>query len=395
MPSKPAPTFSARKSGKVYRSPVVESSKLVEEPMVDDKVKNKSAMRSVIWFLAMVILALLTYMGLKAYLGTEEVEVVQDTPVPTLVETDSIVNINTLPDDPVAPFSDTTFWNLESKQIQGTSEDVEFAINSIEVQPHTSYLSFIYEIQGGELSDFPQTTSELLSDINLNIESIAQNNSKISVDQQIEINMEPVKSFSRINYEDDVDSYMVSLIEKEPFALYSKVVGAKKFIILDILKGDNDSETPTDAVAPTAAISPTPVTEGTEVMDNEYSKNEQKIVVSTTGNISKITKYNYFDATDRFTYKLIFEGVLANATASLSDNLLTLTVSNLAMDGVVGNGGSGSTDLAATGVSKVKNVEITNSNGVSTYVFTLDTARDFKLTADKTESAITLEIKNQ
>ncbi|HRO65564.1 MAG TPA: hypothetical protein PKU78_05060, partial [Candidatus Dojkabacteria bacterium] len=144
---------------------------------------------------------------------------------------------------------------------------------------------------------------------------------------------------------------------------------------------------------PTSGVSPTPLPAGAENYSNEYSQNEQKIVSSVTDKSVKITKYNYFDSPDRFTYNLILSDGIPNAVASLEGNILTLEVSNLALDGVVGNGGSGSTDLSATDAVHVQKVDISNSDGISKYVFTLDGARDFKLNADEEGGTMILEIK--
>jgi len=402
MPSKSAPTLRARRSGRLTNEAVsLERTRLVSDP--DDKVpvaKSPSPLKSVIWFLVIIVLAFLTYWGLKTYLTDSDNsdEIIEPTTVPTVATEDSVVSLSTLPDNPARPFDDTTFWNTSSKQIQSTATNVKYEINSIHIQPYESYLSIVYEVSGGSFSDFPQVTAEMLSDISLVFENIEANNSRLGVSEEVAVNSNSVNSFTRISFEEEVDSYLVGLLSKQPFALYSKVESEKKYIILDVIEPDDVETTvqPTGMTTPkpTVSVTATPMPPGSQNLTNEFGRNEQKIVTSTTGNTVKITKYNYFDASDKFTYNLVLEGGVPNATVALSGTDLTLKVSNLERDGVVGNGGSGSTDLAATGVTHVQSVEISNTNGESSYVFKLDAARDFRLVVDESTNTLVLEIRN-
>ena len=61
---------------------------------------------------------------------------------------------------------------------------------------------------------------------------------------------------------------------------------------------------------------------------------------------------------------------------------------------VVGNGGSGSTDLAATGVSNLTLVSIENSNNTSVYTFTLDAPREYRISVNEEQNLFTIEVKN-
>lgn len=397
MPSKSAPTLRARRAGKVTPSKSLERTRLVSNPSTDDvdeyRVPESSPIKSVIWFIVVVLLAFLAFWVIKNYInGSDDVANETPTPVPSIQEEASIVSTNVLPDDPVAPLSDTTYWNTEAKQIQATTSGVDFTVASIRVQPHNSYISVVYELAGGSLTDLPQITAEMLSDISLAIENVAANHSLLSPNEQVDVNSDSVKSLARISFEENVDSYLVGLIEEQPFTLYTKVEDGKKLVLLDVMLPKSASPTP--STVPTAGPSPTALPAGSQNMTNEFGRNQQRVVTSTNSNSARITKYNYFDAPDKFTYKLILEDAVPNATATLDGSILTLEVSNLVFDGVVGNGGSGSTDLAETGVTHVLNVNITNENGVSKYVFTLDSARDFRIFADEDDMSLTLEVKN-
>lgn len=397
MPSKTAPSLRARRSGRIPQESKLDRTRLISDPDVTPDTKS-SPLKSVVWFFIVIGLALVTYLGLKSYLTGDEEETLNPTATPTIVvEDNSIVETSVLDDNPVEPFTNTTYWNDKSKQIQSTSEDTLFVVESIKVQPYESYLSFIYELSGGSVSDFPQVTAEMLEDISLTFENISLNSSFVEIDDIIQINSQNVTSLTRIGYSDQVDSYLIDLTQSSPFTLYSKVENDRKLVVLDVLYPE-DEQTPVSPTTlttptPTTSIVPTKLPDGAENYTNEYSRNEQKIITSTTGKTVKISKYNYFDSSDRFTYNLLVTEGIPNAVASLEGNTLILQVSNLALDGVVGNGGSGSTDLTATGVVHVQKVDISNSDGVSEYIFTLDGQRDFRLIADKDAGVLTLEIK--
>lgn len=395
MPSKSVPTLRARRSGRAPRENSLDRTRLVSDPDITPETKS-SPMKSVVWFLVVIVLALVTYLGLKTYLTDNNEETLEPTLTPTSAEVEqSIVSTTVLDDDPIEPFTNTTYWNQNSKQIQATSSEDSFVIESVMVHPHESYVSFVYELSGGSVSDFPQVTAEMLEDIILTFENISLNSSSVEVEETVTLNLDAVLSLTRTEYSEKVDMYLVDLSEKRAFALYSKVEDDKKLVVLDVLNPTEDEVIPTvqSTPSPTTSVTPTPLPAGAQNFSNEYSQNEQKIVSSVTGKTVKITKYNYFDSSDRFTYNLVLSEGIPNAVASLVDNILTLEVSNLALDGVVGNGGSGSTDLSATGVVHVQKVDISNSDGVSKYVFTLDGARDYKLNVNEESNTMTLEIK--
>lgn len=399
MPSSSATTFRARKSRKVSHTPSLEKTRLVSDPAdidIDEGRVGSSPLKSILWFLLIVFLAFVAYWALKTYFSSNtDTTVITPTAIPTISIQESILRTDVFPDDPIAPFDDTTFWNTNSQQIASTTKDAEFSVESVVIQPHTSYLSIVYEISGGVLTDLPQVTAEMLEDINLSIESVSTNNSLLSIGQKVDVGSNVVNSLSRISLEDGVDSYLIGLVSEKPFALYSRVDAGKKYIILDIL---NPQSKPQNTVVPTpgSSTSPstTPLPPGAQNLNNEFGRNEQRITTAVSTNIAKIMKYNYFDAPDKFTYRLILDDTIPNAIARLEGTTLTLEVSNLTFDGVVGNGGSGSTDLALTGVTNVSRVDISNSNGVSKYTFTLNGARDFRLFANEDDKSITLEVKN-
>jgi len=347
-------------------------------------------MKSLFIFLIILFLAFLSYFALKTYL-TDKPE--ETTVTPTNVEQEGlIVSSESKNDDLVAPVTDESYWNLESKQIKSTSEDTLFEIKSILVQPYESYLGFNFEISGGIATEFPSVTAEMNDDINLKFENTSILNSVISEEESVNIQSLVLNSFKRDTKVDTEESFEFDLKSEEPFALYSKTLSGKKYIVLEILLPvvkTTITPTPNTSTTPTAVLP-----NGSQNLTNEFGKTDQTITSRVNSNIVKITKYNYEDSSDKFTYNLVLSEGIPNVTAKLDGNSLILTVSNLALDGVVGNGGSGSTDLAATGVTNLSMVEITNSNNISTYTFTLDEARDYRIFVDEEANLLTLEVRN-
>ncbi len=351
---------------------------------------SSSMMKSLFVFLIILFLAFLAYFGLKTYL-TDEPEEMTITPT-TVVQEEFVVSSEAKADDFVAPVTDKSYWNTESKQVKATSEDAMFEIKSIMVQPYESYISFNFEMTGATSNEFPTVTAEMNDDLSIKFENTSILNSVISEEEMVSIQSIMLNSIKRNTKVQLEENFVIDLNSEEPFALYSKTLSGKMYIVLEILLPVVESTivpTPNTSVMPTAVLP-----NGSNGLTNEFGKADQSITSSVNTNIVKITKYNYEDSSDKFTYNLVLAEGVPNVTAKLDGATLIVTVSNLALDGVVGNGGSGSTDLAATGVTNLSMVEITNSNNISTYTFTLDEARDFRVFIDEVENLLTLEVRN-
>lgn len=384
-------TLRQRREGRSSPVRPISRTRLETTPEEVQPTKSSSSMmKSLFIFLIILFLAFLSYFALKTYL-TDKPE--ETTVTPTNVEQEGlIVSSESKNDDFVAPVTDKSYWNLESKQIKSTSEDTLFEIKSILVQPYESYLGFNFEISGGITTEFPSVTAEMNDDLNLKFENTSILNSVISEEESVNIQSLVLNSFKRDTKIDIEESFVFDLKSEEPFALYSKTLSGKKYIVLEILLPivkTTITPTPNTSTTPTAVLP-----NGSQNLTNEFGKTDQTITSSVNSNIVKITKYNYEDSSDKFTYNLVLSEGIPNVTAKLDGNSLILTVSNLALDGVVGNGGSGSTDLAATGVTNLSMVEITNSNNISTYTFTLDEARDYRIFVDEEANLLTLEVRN-
>ena len=140
-------------------------------------------------------------------------------------------------------------------------------------------------------------------------------------------------------------------------------------------------------------------TTDTTAAADEYSTLDKTIDEGLTGNVVGITGYGYSTSAANFVYdiKLSNAETYPKVTATLDETAKTLTVKvyNLASDAIVGNGGTGSTTFAAP--RNVQSVEISNSNHVTTFVFSMNTATEYKLlktTNDSGVSVVRLDIKN-
>lgn len=135
-----------------------------------------------------------------------------------------------------------------------------------------------------------------------------------------------------------------------------------------------------------------------EGLENEYSKDDQTISDGLTTNAITITGYTYFTYSANFLYTIKLGSVsqYPGVTATLDETAKTLTVvvSNVKTDSIVGNGGSGTTTFAGNG--NANTVDISNTSGKTTYVFNLDKATDYKINAVDGEEydSIQVDIKN-
>lgn len=379
MPTTTPTTLSQRRT--TSRSTNLNKEKLTDPQTVDDS--KSSPLKAFVWFLVIVLLAFVSYWGFKTYLTSDTDSSLSVTPTPIL-GSNSIVALNTLPDDLIAPLSDESYWNLEDKQIVSSTPDQDYTIESIVVQPHESYISFVFEVSGGDDNTFPQTTLENSDEgLDLQFESIISNGSLFKENEEVSINSNVVNSISRGVLDSNIDSYKIVKISDEKFALYSKIENDRKFVVVDVLKVAELEPT----VLPTVSnTTPTPTT--------VTGENTQNVEGNATSNNVRISGYNYFDSPDKFTYNIVLEDAFPDATAVLSGDTLTLTVNQVGFDAIVGNGGSGSTDLAATGVNNVNSVDIKNESSTSTFVFTIVNPKGYTLTLDEAESLLIVEINN-
>lgn len=129
-----------------------------------------------------------------------------------------------------------------------------------------------------------------------------------------------------------------------------------------------------------------------------YSRSDKTLEEGLSTNAVTISGYTYETNTERFAYsvKLSNASTYPTTTAVLDETAKTITlkVNDIKADNIVGNGGSGSTNLGST---NAKTVDISNSANVTSFVFSLDKASDFRLvkgTGDDGSTLLTIEIKN-
>ncbi|MCA9383284.1 hypothetical protein KC909_02880 [Candidatus Dojkabacteria bacterium] len=366
-----------------------------------------SASRVVIWVVIVIALASAAYLGLKTYLnssddGGEDLPTVETTsaPTPTPDPYAAILSDRVLPDDTATSLQPTESFTTAKKSVgDGTSD--EFSIDKLYIQQYASFtrLEFTVSTEGDSL--FPDTTAELVSDNNLTqiqvtLSNISQDQSGLDFDDTVPMTDSVIASVTHVLVPDIQEMYSLELSEETGFVLHTVEGVAENMIILDVLEPGSTIEEPVDTSDDTP--SPTPVdtandSDQSSSTATEFSTGSQSLTGTATGNTSRITKYNYFDGPSFFTYRL-FADPFPSASASLTDNKLTVVVSNVASDGIVGNGGSGSTDFASSGAVNVNTVDISNSSNKSTYVFDLDRETEYRMFFDSADGTLTIEIKH-
>lgn len=136
--------------------------------------------------------------------------------------------------------------------------------------------------------------------------------------------------------------------------------------------------------------------EVTAGLTNDYSQLDQSVSEALSSNVVNTIGYSYATYGPNFDYtvKLSSATTFPTATATLDTDAKTLTVvvENLRSDGIVGNGGSGTTDFSAA--KNVTSVDIANAGGKTTFVFKLSKVTDYKIYADKDNQYFKVDIKN-
>lgn len=129
-------------------------------------------------------------------------------------------------------------------------------------------------------------------------------------------------------------------------------------------------------------------------LTNEYSTANQTLGEGLTTNTVNITGYSYSGFASNFVYtaKMTNSDTFPTVTATLdqTEKTLTVVVSNVKTDGIVGNGGEGSTTFAAP--RNVTSVDIENASNKTTFVFNLNKATQYKIYADG--GNLKVDIKN-
>jgi hypothetical protein len=416
----------------------LKKSKLETIETFDEEDEGGSPKRIIIWIIIIIALAAAGYFGLKTYL---EREIVETPPVEEEVEeevdpAEDIIGKNILPDSFATNLPTAENFSLEDQKIGEESADGEFELSKLFVQPYESFSRIEFVI--ANLEDIETTNTEPTEAasseddeqlpfvtakyeaganmIKLQVNRVQLVDIALDSNELISVDESNIISIVREAFATDgQENFTIRVKPNSKFYLQLFEDGFQTKLALDIQENRTDDEsnaeiTTTPSVSVTTSIAPSPVvtsvvpstiaptSSGGVNLSNEFSTGEQSIKTNTTGNTVGISKYNFFDGTSVFTYRLFLTGSgtqpYPNVSAKLDGSKLTLQISNLSIDGVVGNGGSGSTDFAARGVRTVKSVNIKNSNNVSTYVFDLTKSTQYRIFIEEDNKILRLEIKH-
>lgn len=360
----------------------------------------------IVWVVIVLVLAAAAYFGIKTYLQNGDNNAnVQTTPTvtPTPSLEDMIVADTVLADSLATDAPEAADYSLD-KQALGKKGADTYTLSDLMVQPYDSFLRVEFTVAANtDTSELPKTTatfSSALSEISLAFETISSDQTNLPSSQSVNIdNSNVVSGLTHKASEGQIETYVLTLEAETGYYLHSVVDGTSTKIVLDILEVTAEV-TPdvTTTVAPTdAEIEPTDEVISGVKLNNSFSTGSQKIVTNTTGNTVTISKYSFYDIGDTFTFKLFLTGgtePFPNADATLADKKLTVVISNLKVDGVSGNGGTGSRDLNAAGVDEVNSFTVSNSSNKSTYVFDLDENYQYRMYIDQDNDQLVIEIKH-
>lgn len=358
----------------------------------------------VVWVLIVIVLAAGAYFGIKNYLQTSTPDDSNITPTPTPVVTleDKLVGASVLSDSFASSLPISADYTLKKQTVGKTSTDT-YSIDSVEIQPYTSFVRTEFVVTSSGTNDFPKVTAEYSTSaktITLTFEAISTDTSGLDAGDSVNVTASDaysnLKHVVKATEDDKTEVYTVTLSSKTGYYLHTLTEGAKTKIVLDVLEVVNETTTITPTTTGTTIV-PTPTEEvvsGTK-LDNEFSTGTQKIVSATTGNTVTISKYNFADIGKTFTFRLFLTGgskPYPNAEANLANKKLTVVISNLALDSVSGNGGAGSRNLNNDGVEEINSFTVANASNKSTYVFDMDSNYQYKMYIDEVNKQLIIEI---
>jgi len=390
-----------------------------------DDERTSGAKSTVAWMIIIIAVSVAAYFGVNNYLDSQNDVVNEDTTVAEIIPTstpslqDKIVSDDVLEDTIAINKQSAEAYTLDKQKIGEESEDA-FTIESVSVQPYTTFIRYEIEIASEVTSTEDGTESEnknsipavevIYTDsaITLNITNINTDHSLFKYDTTLSINDSIIKSILHSVAEGTNEAYLVTLQEEKPFVLHAieGEVGKNSKIILDILELPRQEEvTPTEVVAEEKTEEEdTEINTDTESTTNNtgsastsFSKGKQSLNTGTTGNVSTILGYAFDDHGEEnpyvFRYEFKISGDYPNVEASLDESILTITIKNLARDNITGNGGDGHRD-DFYGARDIKELNVKNRDNVSVYTFELTKPLEYRLVTHDADNRIYLEIKH-
>jgi len=389
-----------------------------------DVERSGGAKSTVAWMIIIIAVSVAAYFGVNNYLDSHttdtnnENDVVEVVPTATPSSQDKIVSTQILEDTVAINAQPGEAFILEDQKI-GEQSDSTFTIESVSVQPYTTFIRYEIEVapevattenESDQVASNSYPVAEIVykeSAITLNISNINTDNSSFGYEETLSIDDSIIQDILHTVAEGTNEAYLITLQEEKSFILHviEGKDGQNSKIVLDILELARED----DEVKPTAQVddesvsetTSTPVPTVTTVVsgstETKFSKGAQSLNTGTTGNVATLLGYFFRDHAEEnpyvFRYEFRISGDYPNVEANLDENMLTITIKNLARDNITGNGGTGHRD-DFYGAKNIKELNVVNKNNVSTYTFELTKPLEYRLLTHDADNRIYLEIKH-
>ncbi len=361
-----------------------------------------SAGKVVIWVVIVVVVAAVAYLGLKNFVnndgGDDQATEQTPTPEPTVDPLSGLVADALLNDDLALAAPASGDYSVATKSVGNANSDDTFVLDSVFVQPYTTFTRVEYMFTGdGGTEPVPHVTAEYAtadSTVTLTFENISDDQNILTAGNTLNVSDSIVASISHEVAEGSSEVYVVTLSEDSKYFLHTVEENDVTKVVLDVQEVE---VTPTEVVGTSVTPVPTATTAPSTGggLSNVFSKGNQTITGTATSNSVRITRYNFIDLGSLFTYRLFLgDDMYPNVSSTLDGTTLTIVVSNVASDAIVGNGGSGTTNFNAKGVENINKVDITNASNKSTFVFDLDANYEYRIYINETEKQMVLEVKH-
>ncbi|MEI7579477.1 MAG: hypothetical protein WCJ58_05585 [bacterium] len=393
----------------------LQRSKLENISNDSDEEQNSSAKKIVVWVIIIVAVSVAAYLGLKTFLDSSKTKSADDqtaqiSPTPTLEE--QIVAGTVLPDTDAVNALPIASFSVKDQSVGKESTD-NFTITKLWVQSYTTFSRVEFTVTSQGTEKYPLTNivyDAIAQTLTLTLKNIEKDQSLLTYNNNVVISDSVISEVIHNTVDGINESYTIAVSEAKPFALHViQNENADTLVVLDIQEIDRSisATTPTTesvittgtttvlptVLLPTATLQPT-AAGNTSSTETQFAVGNQSLTSTTTDNSVVLKKRVFNDTVSIFTDKFFLSGGYPNVTATYENKVITVTINNVSVDSIVGNGGSGHRDYKALGVRDVASLDVSNSNHVTKYVYTLSKEIPYRLVFDKNEQTFRIEFKH-
>lgn len=352
---------------------------------------SNSLVKIIIWGVVVLLIAAAAYLLLNNVLSGEKTPEVTTTPTPTVVveEEPETIDASKLDSSLAEDAPEDSDFEMVDQTVGAESED-EFTIESYTPRSYDRFFRFEFEVSSSGEEAYPLVEATYNADgnsIDLEFNGIVEDNTELDFEVAQEIDGSVVSSITkRATSEENVAKYTIGITEDVGYYLH--LLDEPNRVVIDVQETEDADITPTPTEVPDdidddtdSGEKPTETT-----LTNEFSKNDQWIVTSLTGNTVTTPKYAFGDLGTfvKITYDL--SGGLPNVEAKLDGTTLTIVMSNRIT--------SNKTATIEINNGNVTTVDVVSSGNTTTYTVHLVKEADYRIYVNEAPAQFIIEVKD-